>query len=133
MNIWEIAKGGAKLADPHGTSSAFYPKMFVKTRQDWIKKMNALRVESDAMFDECYPTAYNGGNAGPVGDIQISKHDGFVYVYLIGYRGEWDSRFFTHEVIAGDYTVVPPYGGFGQEDWHFVNGKYQLKPLGTTT
>lgn len=110
--IRTIAERGAKLAEPHGTSSAFYPHMFVENREDWIQYMNSLREDSDRLFDEFYPDAYDGGKVGPCGEIQISKHDGFIYVYLINSRGDWDSRFFTHEVIAGEYAVIPPFGGF---------------------
>lgn len=112
MNIQNVAKRGASLATPHGISSEFYPRMFVTSRQDWIAQMNGLRIESDDLFDICYPDAYDGGNTGPVGEIIIEKHDGFVYVYIINSVGDFDSRFFTHEVIAGEYAKVPPFGGF---------------------
>lgn len=112
MNTLKIAKKGADLATPHGMSSEFYPRMFVTSRKDWIAQMNGLRVHSDDLFDMYYPRAYCGGNRGPIGEIIIEQHDGFVYVYMMNDVGDLESKFFTHEVIAGEYTKVPPYGGF---------------------
>ena len=112
MNIWAIAKKGAELAKPLGRYSEFNPRRFIRTRKEWIAEMNGLRAHSDMLFDEYYPDGYNGGNVGPVGEIKILKHDGFVYTYLISEVGDWESRFYTHEVIAGEFTTIPPYGGF---------------------
>lgn len=112
MNIFEIARKGISFAVPHGINSEFYPGMFVACRQDWIAQMNRLRIQSDELFDMYYPHAYDGGNRGPIGEIIIEHHDKFVYVYMIDSIGDFDSRFFTHEVIAGEYIKIPPYGGF---------------------
>ena len=114
-NIYSIAKRGIMYAEPHGISSEFYPQMFVESRHDWVARLNGLRMMSDDMFDMYYSDAHNGDNVGPIGEINISKHDGFVYVYITDSRGNLDSRFFTHEVIAGPYTTVPPYGGMPLE------------------
>ena len=112
MGFYAIAKKGAALAEPLGPCSDFNYRRFITTRKEWIAEMNGLRAHSDMLLDEYYPHAYEGERVGPVGEIKISKHDGFVYTYLVSERGHWESKFFTHEVIAGEFTTIPPYGGF---------------------
>lgn len=109
----EIIKMGVHCAELHGICGAFFPRMFVSSTEGWRAEMEKLRNESDRIFDEVYPDAHNGGKCGPVGEIVIDIHDGYVYVYMIGYRGEMDSRMFTTENIAGEFTGVPPFGGYG--------------------
>lgn len=110
----EIIKNGIKYANPHGINSVFYPSMFIRTRDMWKTEMDRLRVRSDVMFDECYPDAHDGGSVGLCGQIIISVSDGYVYVYMIDARGNMDSIMYTHAVIAGQYTYVPPYGGYAE-------------------
>lgn len=108
----EIISKGIAVAEPHGIGSTFYPWQFVSTQAEWIDQMNKLRARSDDMFDEAYPDAYDGGNVGPVGEIIISQHSGYVYVYIIDFRGDWESAVFTTVETAGEYTYIPPFGGY---------------------
>lgn len=107
-----IIRRGISCAMPQGAKSAFTPRMFVASRNEWKKKMETLRKESDYLFDEFYPDAYNGGNCGPCGAVVVQQRNGYVYVYMIDAYGDMDSEMFTHSVIAGKYTEVPPYGGY---------------------
>lgn len=113
MKMSEIITRGVKSCPKFmGIHGAFYRNQFVGSRDEWKKEVNKLREESDIIFDEVYPHAHEGGNAGDIGELLFSRNHGYIYVYMMDYYGNWESRIFTHEVIAGKYTFKPPYGGY---------------------
>lgn len=94
----EVIKNGVDNAPAMGIDSAFYKRQFVPTRKEWESKKKEVKEMGFRLAEEIYSS---GGGVGPCGVVVEKKIDNYVYLYLVNSKGNWESQYFTHKVIAG--------------------------------
>lgn len=62
----------------------------------WHMAILSARKSGDQLFDLAYPDAYNGGNVGPVGMVNIIERSGYSYAYLVNMTGDWCAIGYTY-------------------------------------
>lgn len=96
-----VAHVGVNCAPSRGISGAFYPRQFVSTQKDWLVKVAASIREAGDLFEEANSAYRESNNVCPVGRLDVSEKDGYVYLYVLGSFGDWESMWFTTRKIAG--------------------------------
>lgn len=94
--IYYIINYGIEMAPMVGLSGSFHPHMWVGERKAWEDAVKKTRADGRYLHN-----FYNCGDNCPCGDVKIVHKDNYIYMYVVNERGDWDSMFFTHEVIGG--------------------------------
>lgn len=88
-----------------GVGNQLYPGRICKTHEEWEERMSKVKSRADRMFDEAYPDIQT---AGPVGEIDVLTHGGYVYVYVTSSHGRKDLELCAREDICGDISGYYP-------------------------
>lgn len=85
MSMSEVILRGSTNAPAEGSAGAFYGGQFVFSHVDWLVKMGQVHTESNSH--------------NPVLPVRKVRKNGFVYLYMMNMKGQWESKYFTTETI----------------------------------
>lgn len=85
MSMSEVILRGSTNAPAEGSSGAFYGGQFVFSHVDWLIKMGQVHTDSNSH--------------NPVLPVRKVRKNGFVYLYMMNMKGQWESKYFTTETI----------------------------------
>lgn len=85
MSMSEFILKGTTNAPAEGSKGAFYGGQFVFSHVDWLVKLGQVHTESNTHR--------------PVLPIRKVHKHGYVYLYLMNMKGQWESKYFTSDTI----------------------------------
>lgn len=93
-------KRGLELAPSVGINGAFYPRMYITTREEWERALEEAKRSGD---DALYGIGHD--NYADIGATPILHKGGYSYLYYVDAYGDYCSvAFAKDEVVDGEST-----------------------------